>query len=208
MTGDKLAVGKTYKNKTWNYLAPCLRFFGNDFMSKFSKIRLFGIGLADGMCLAQHEGKCLYLMVDTKYQERFAEQFIEFCSLQDYFVRDYSPSKINNPRRHMIVLELPKRLHKTYDAFVAGKYSKMFTEKQVEKLFTNGERREFGKVLKKDMECLKTHVDNINKEFGTTLNYYECLHHDYDLPPQAHEELFHYTIDEDYVRNLFKEIEV
>ena len=192
MQVNSLVVGKTYKNKTWNYLAPCLRFFGDDFMTRYSELGVFALGLADGVTISSHKGKCIYIMFDILKQPSKMNRFLEWVALQDYYVKDYSASgkSLEKGRKRMVVLELPKELNRTYDAFIAGRYSLMFEAKHVKKLFTDGERREFAKVLKRDMEALGNHTKNINKEFDCALSPSDCLHHEYDTPPEIEEEIF------------------
>ncbi len=114
MDSNRLVVGKVDKNKTWNYLAPCLRFFGDDFMDKFNAIKVFGLGLADGNTLANHKGRCIYLMVDTLHKPTSVARFLEYVKYQEYFVKDYvAGSVLEKDRRKMVVLELPARINNT-----------------------------------------------------------------------------------------------
>jgi hypothetical protein len=211
--------GKLYENKTWRYLYPCLKFYGEELMKNLGSFFKLAVGVRDFN--RKDEPNCLYILIDTNiplasdsqirdYKERFSK-FLDWLSYQEYYVSDY----IYEKDMHMLVLRIPKEYSSTYINFTKGQYSKMYSLKDIRDYFKylqipnkelelkqNGKLKIIKDVLNKEKSYIKTFVDIVNKEFKTTASVNDFIEAELDFPPKKEEEIFNYEVVKEAVKPL------
>lgn len=213
----QIQSGKLYENRTWNYLYPCLKYYGNDLMDKLSSFFKLAVGVGD--VNRTEEGNCIYILVDTDlplmsetqredYKRKFAK-FLDWLSYKDYYVTDYVFEDIDKSDKHMVVLRLPKIYDITYVNFVKGNYSVMYSPKVINDYFKyiniqnkevevkrNQKLKEIRQVLTKDKNYVSTFVAKVNKDFATDVSTKHFMDAELDYPPKKEEEIFNYEVQE------------
>jgi len=188
-----IKIGKLYVNKTWRFLAPCLRGHGDAFVKKFNPLHKLAVGIHDSLLDGSElsNGRNIYLMIDKEYKPREYKKFMEYLEYQEYFKGTYCPdSEITSSRKQIIILEIPEIFKESYDHFLKGEYSKMYSEEQIKLFFGNSTKKKDFEILSRSGEALKEFVTKVNKEFNTETsikNFDEC---EWELPLIKKEEIF------------------
>jgi hypothetical protein len=195
----ELKVNQLYKNKTYSYLYPVLKGYGNTFINKFNPVFKLAVGvhdtLLDGSTVSKSSN--LYVLTDTKINETKFQEFKEWVTCQDYCIADYCPdSEINKSRKYMFVIKIPPEYEKAYGEFLKGNYSKMYNENALNLLFQSKDSKEY-KVLTKDPKVIPLFIKKLEEEFGTQVSQEEIEDAEYDLPLVRREEIFNYKETED-----------
>lgn len=187
--------GTIYKNKTWSFLVPCLRGHGHHFVRYFNPILKLAVGIhdsiVDGTPFA--EDRSIFVLVDTLYKPKKFEEFQAWIVNQDFYITDYAvDANIANSRQKMFVLKVPSEYDKTYDAFLGGRYSEMYSPEQIGTLFTTGRRTLVSQILSKSADIKEDFVKKANKTFNTdlTLKQFEEDLKEFELPLSRTEEIF------------------
>ena len=107
--------------------------------------------------------------------------------------------------KHMLVLRLPDIYKESYVTFKQGKYSEMYSSKDINNLYpliinsnknieikVNNNITNIKNVLTKNSNHLELFRKQINDEFGTNLSLNDLKDHELDLPPSQNEEIFNY----------------
>ena len=209
----QIQSGKLYENKTWKYLYPCLRVYGNQLKTYLNNFYKLGVGLKD-YNIDIEEDNCIYILLDTKihlgqqslqtYRENLSV-FLDWVRFQPYYVIDYVFDGFDSGEKHMLVLKLPTIYNKTYNKFIKGKYSEMYTPKDIENIFPlvtnsnkeleikiNSKLKEVKNILYRNSDQLENFRNQLNKEFGTNLSISDIRNHELDFPPIQEEETFNY----------------
>ncbi len=210
----QIQSGKLYENRTWKYLYPCLKHYGDELMDKLSSFFKVAVGVHDHN--RKEDGNCIYILIDTniplasdydrqEYKRKFTK-FLDWVSYKHYYVTDY----IFEKDKHMIVLRLPHDYDITYINFVNGKYSKMYPQRVVNEYFKyitisnkeiedrqNSKIRTTRAILTKNKSYLPTFVDIVNKDFNTDITVEDYKDAELDYPPKKEEEIFNYSKEEE-----------
>ena len=212
----QIQSGKLYENKTWDYLYPCLKIYGNQLKVYLNSFYKLGVGLRD-YNVDIDEGNCIYILLDTKiysaqqtlqsYRENLS-RFLDWVRFQPYYVVDYVFEEFDNGEKHMLVLRLPGTYARAYSRFNKGKYSEMYTSKDINELFplitnsnkelevrVNTKLKKVKDILSKNSNYLETFRKQLNEEFGTNLSLSDIKNHELDLPPKVEEETFNFKIE-------------
>jgi len=209
----EIQTGRLYENRTWKYLYPCLKKYGatlSDYLGSFFKL---AVGVGDRNFIA--ESNCIFILIDTeiplseieseRYRDRFSK-FLDWLKYQSFYVIDYVYSDLLEGEKHMVVLKVPITSFTTYDYFIKGQYSKMYSEKEIKSYFkdvsipqnipaeikVNTRLESTRKILKKDKQYLKTFVSIVNKDFKTTIEEKYFRDAELDYPLNLKEEIFNY----------------
>lgn len=205
--------GKLYENKTWLYLYPCLKLYGPELMKELNSFFKLAVGIGD----ETHENngdKNIYILFEENvdlflpenkgkdYRERFNE-FLNWVRCQPYYVDDYLYDDTHLKEKHMVVLKFPQSKMESYEAFKEGRYSEMYSPKEIELLFkqvtlknkkaekiVNDKKERIRKILKKDILYLEDFVKTVNEKFGTFVEPYHFIGAELDFPPNLEEEIF------------------
>lgn len=203
----KIEIGKLYENDTWNYLVPCLRYYGDSFLEKFNLVFKLAIGIGDKYLegSVMEEGRNLYIMIDTMYRKEVYEHFFNWVKYQPYYKGEYIPNTSKESlRKQIIILEVPEECHNAYDMFVQSRYSEMYTKEQLDVLFNKPNQSYFKKVLQAHTDLHESFIKKVNKTFGTNISSFSGHIKEVKLPLIEKEEVFHSNSNSYYVKNINK----
>lgn len=192
----EIEIGKLYANKTMKYLVPGLNYYGPTLKTKLNLVFKLAFGIHDSLLDGSHlEGqKNIFILVDKLTRPDLFQNFMDWVKHQEYYVTDYANDSIMeaHSRKHMIVLAFPPTMGDTYDKFLKGKYSKMYTKKEINDYFGDenkaGARHVFGRTPYAKAEFklkIKETFDVILEDKDFLVGSWE-----YDLPPVKEEEFF------------------
>lgn len=195
------------KNKTIRFLLPSLKYYGIDFVDFFNKIKKINICLYDEI-FEETDFKVYGNFFIKVNKNIIYEKFKKFLENKEYFIGCYCPDvDIFNSKTEVIIIKLPSELQiNTIDLFLAGNYSKIYTNEQLEFLFKNTDKKNninYQILSKIGSKAKNNFVYIINEEFK--LNF--CIsdineNFEWELPPKLSEEIFNYGIN----KNLYKNI--
>lgn len=201
--------GKLYENRTWKYLYPSLKFYGEELTVKLSSFLKLAVGVNDSY--REKNGNCIYILIDTElssvtalerqaYRTKFGE-FLKWVKDKYYYVTDYVFEK----GKHMVVLRLHKNFENSYMHFIKGDYSEMYPDKIIYDYFKhvtlankevqkkrNDKMKIIRDILKKNSEYLPKFVAQVNKDFKTNVDVSYFKDAELDYPPVRKEEIFNY----------------
>lgn len=195
----QIEIGKYYVNKTWKYLRPCLKGHGKTFLVKFNSLFKLAMGIhdcaLDGTDFENY--RLIYILVDKFYMPRVYKSFSDWIKFQEYYVTDYvydthlPPSKM---RMQMFVLTIPEQYQSSYDHFIKGQYSKMYTRDQIEELYPEGVKDHGAKeVLLQTFEARREFVEKVNKSFNSTVTEEDMRGCELDFTLEKKKENFNYS---------------
>ena len=201
-----IKIGKIKINKTKKYLLPCLKVYGQEFMSHINSLFKLGVGIGD--VIATHSSidynEHIFILVDTsKYLDNskkivIKEAGVKFTNTlkwlksQEFYEDDYIYDLPYEGELHMIVLKFPRQYRNALVNFKKGKFTKMFSsKKEIEEIFMKNKETVYILTGEKKYEFM----DKINKEYFLTEKDYlkpEQFPHDLevDFPPKREEEYF------------------
>ena len=162
----EIVKGELYENKTRRYLFPCLRVYGKEFVDRLNTDffkQAIGISKEDPMAIN--------ILVDTTFTRMKFVDTLYWLRSKDYFIKDYPYGQLSSGDLHMVSIRLPYEYKNSYDMFLEGKYSKMYTPEQLQEVFSEKKESEriSLQVLTKDSKFLPKFVETINRDFNTTL---------------------------------------
>ena len=187
-------IGRSYVNKTLRFLAPSLEAHGNDFIEKFNPLWKLAYGIhdsyLDGSDITQ--GNNIYVMVDTLHNSVDYLIFKQWIEEQPYYKGGYMPDE--ETRKYVFIIEIPKVFHNAYEDFLKGRYSYMYSEKNIERLFSGLMQINDAAVLtKKDDEYLRRFKVFVDKQFNTDIDIEDFRAGEWELPLVKTEEIFNYV---------------
>ena len=191
-----IVIGKLYINRTVRYLVPGLGFYGPTLKTKLNLVFKLAFGIHETLLEGSHlEGqKNIYILVDKLVRPELFQNFMDWVKHQEYYVTDYVYDSImeNHSRKHMIVLAYPPSMEDTYDKFLLGKYSKMYTRKEITSYFAEESKLETRQVLMKTVHAKHRFISSVKEAFDTLLEDQDFLtgSWEYDFPPNTEEEFF------------------
>jgi hypothetical protein len=200
-----------YKNKSYDYLFPLLKVYGQGFLTRFNNLYKLGIFIGDMNYYNTNPYvvPSLYIVIKTPTDNskessvaywEYLEEFLNFVKHQPYFESNYMIDR----DKQVFILKLPAELSNCIDQFMMGKYSQMFTKEQVMAYFTllpndsvahqekNDKTLTIRQILLRDMGYLPTYVQKINKLYETTMTEEQMYHHEFDTPPDLKHEILNY----------------
>ena len=207
--------GKLFKNKTWRYLYPTLKYYGPDLDNYITSFIKLSIGIGDTNVAFEEDN--LFILFDVelknhmqinlqKYREKF-QQFLHFVKIQHYYTSDYVYKYDKFSTGHIVVIKIPYIFKNAMYNFIKGKYSLMYSEEQINKYFgfrkfdNKTLEREVNKIIKstrdvflKDEKRKKAFIKRVNFDFDTNIKE-EMFNDNFELdyPPRFSEEIFNYT---------------
>jgi len=191
-----IQIGKLFINRTVKYLVPGLNFYGPTLKTKLNLVFKLAFGVHDSLIEGSHlEGqKNIYILIDKLVRPDLFQNFMDWVKHQEYFVTDYAYDAIMeaHSRKHMIVLAYPPTMGDSYEKFLLGKYSKMYTKKEITSFFAEESKKEVRQVIVKTVHAKTRFITLIKETFGTILEEQDFLtdYWEYDLPPNEEEEFF------------------
>ena len=190
----KLEMGKLYENKTLKYLVPALNYYGETLKTKLNMVFKLAFGVHDCLLNGSYlEGqRNIFILMDKGVRPDLYSNFICWIKLQDYYVTDYAFDTWESSRRQIVVLAFPFPLKYSYDNFLKGYYSKMYTKEQLNIYFATKEVSV--SVLARTKTGKDSFITKVKKEFDVELKETDFTNakFEYDLPPNKEEEYFNY----------------
>ena len=208
----QIQSGKLYENRTWKYLFPCLKYYGNDLINYLTSFIKLGVGIGDDN--VKTEGNCIFILIETNvplaseldrnsYKRSFSK-FLDWLRYQPYYMTDYVYEGLDSGEKHMVVIKVPPIHDTTYVNFIQGNYSEMYKKEELNKYFNimnndannlhvtaRNERVHNSRlVLTKDSKYAPTFVNQINKEYGSNATLEDFKDAELDYPIKLTEEIF------------------
>jgi hypothetical protein len=185
----KVDHGIPVNNRTWKYLTPCLKSYGHEFEQRYNSVFKLALGLGDLVFMDNEHRyeKHLFILLDSRIWPKNFVSFLNWIRGQECYQDDYVYGDIKKSPCHMVVIKIPDQYTPSFEKFLQGKYSEMFTLADIDSFF--GKHPETKKVLTKDNLYRIKFVRNLNKLFGTTLRTID-YEGELDLPPNQKEEYF------------------
>lgn len=181
----QLIPGNLFDNKTKKYLVPSLNLYNDNLKSKLNENACLAIACGDHYYSVKEDNN-LYFVFDKNgvfengkyasivhYRDAL-KSLIDYVEEKEYFVDLYNFKKNNN--FIVLVLKLPEELSNIKEKFLNGKFSTLYTKKQIDKIinpkiFTDGieEINPVRRVLMGDSSFKPTFINQIKKDFGKEL---------------------------------------
>lgn len=197
MYAQNIQIGdRCFDNRSKKYLYPVLKYYGRDFIINFARLTKIAIGIQDKIveiCNLQEvfEGNLLFIIFNCK--ESFFPSFLSWFKLQSCYVYDYSFDNLLFGQYHMIVIQFPEKYSLSYDKFVTGNYSQMFSEKDIDNFYGDNDIKS---VLRKDNDYKKIFKQKVQEDFMCpTLYIPDYLCEELDLPIAKNQEIFNYYLN-------------
>lgn len=201
----EIKEGAVFINRTRQYLAPAVKLYGEEFITKYKSLAGMGVGIGVGEVDLNNN---IYFLFDVNGRLRYNTYIdkkgskinfvftLSYLREQPYFVKDYPFDSGLYGNKHMIVLKNPVN---NLDEFLKGNYSKMYTKEIINKVFddtklSNGKKvkNDVKMILEKNKSYQNTFISNLNKEFKTTIKLDDLTDREYDFPPCLNNEVFNY----------------
>ncbi len=183
-----------HDNKTRLYLLPVTKIYGKEFFNNFSKIFKLGFGIndftmPDNLKFDNH----IFILLQSDLKSENFNDFLTWIRKQSYYEKDYAFDNIKNGDKHMVIVRIPKRYKYSYNAFVKGEYSKMYSEQDMRNLFNTGDTRL--PVLTKSDNAMKKFVSKINADYNTEFEFGELAGEcEYPINENINNETFNYNV--------------
>lgn len=183
-----IEVGLQYSNKTFNYLLPLFRAYGEEFVKKLSQVFKLAAGVYDDTIDQEFKNeKCVFILVNNAYLPHLYNQFLSYITSHSSYLHHYTT---NTPHQTMFILTIPESYHSSYDAFIKGEYSKMFEDdEEIDLLLPGNSRKEANNVCKRKVGQT-VFINKINKEFGTEITNFDAEINEFELPLKSTVEVF------------------
>lgn len=180
-----IQLDRIVMNKTEKYLKPCLKYHGEEFTNRLSLIFKLGYGIGDMLVDKKYE-QHIFVLVDTLKCVQFWTEFIEdYFRELDFYEDDYAVDNLENGRLHMLVIKLPDNCIDKKNEFVKGRYSKMYSNDEIQKLLKAEDTKA---IVVKDSNYRVEFVKKINDYFKTNLKESElAADAELDFPPDIEE---------------------
>lgn len=195
MLTKQVRISQIYVNKTWKYLVPATKVYGDLFKVRMENLFKLAAGHGDE-CYPRKVGKAIFLVVDKLYIPDKYNHTMTWLRNQDYYITDYAFDNVETGRMQMIVLKFPDQFSEAFDEFTKGRYSRMYTPEEVEKLFRVGDNTRIGviDILNRTPVARKEFLPKLKASFGNDIDITEndLRFAEYDFPPQPQLEIFNY----------------
>jgi hypothetical protein len=185
-------------NKTKKYLYPIIRYYGNNFLRIINSFFKVGIGI-DDLVLEKSDIRHLshlFILINVRITYAQGIDFYHYLyELREYpyYEDDYRYDL--NGTYHMIVIKIPDACISSLEQFKKSKFSKMFTNSEIDFLFSKGDSITKS-ILKKD----SSYKDSFRKILAE-----EFIMKEEDIHPNAlegelefnmceHEEKFNFNL--------------
>jgi len=188
----QLVIGKYFVNKTWKFLVPTVKSYGETFLAKYSPLWKLGAGVYDASFEGQDEDeKLIYVLFDKFHKAAIFENVLQYFRYQAYYHTDYAFDDLETGRMHMIVFKIAEEWYDAYDAFRRSEYSMMYNEKQIEFLFHNANTDALA-ILTRQPSAYERMIINIKTSFNSRVTKHDLLGAELDFPLENVKEIFNY----------------
>lgn len=182
-------------NRTKRYLLPILNNYPKIFKDELQKVHfnLF-VGDVDYYRTRQFESN-LFIVIP------FKQTLINACRAIKWYKQEYP---LNLTDKYVIVIDIPPEYKDSYENFLLGRYSKMYTSRQIKELG-------FPQILNGDINltyCVLTHNAMAYEDYKRVLrevyhtNQYPIEPEEYDVPPRIPQEFLNFRGNEDFIKSI------
>lgn len=179
------------------YLSPIFHTYPTVFQNELNKNKF-------NLCICDVD---YYKSTKKPFQSHLFLQFktnqklIECCRNIRYYMDEYPLNLDNN---YVVVLGVPEEFEKSYQHFLKGEYSKMYTKPQLEKIkirpILNGELNETYLVLTKDPLAYDDYCKVIQIIYKSTNFPDKKDVQEFDIPPRINQEVFNFRNNIEWVK--------
>lgn len=187
----EIETGRIFVNKTWKYLLPATRAYGDVFRDKLGNVWKLVVGIGDAYYDTKGK-RCLFILIDRKYYPNRVQNTLNWLKNQPFYVDDYAFDDLLRGRQHMLVIEFPEQYQASYDYFLKGNYSYMYTPKDIERFFGNQHIKDAYYVLTRDDKAYQSFMDKLRLSFSTEVTKKDLIGAELDFPPEPEKEIFNY----------------
>ena len=154
-------------SKSWLYLTPLLRLYGNNFANSIIPLTE-QVGVGDSAIGVEYSNHIFWLLKGSIYK---VYQVVFHLREQDYYEDDYAYSDLTNLHEdnylHMIIIKIPDMYNGVVEKFLEGRFSEMLDAEVVKELY---------KGYNRDVLLQEKTPENIQK-------FIDILVSTYKLPP-------------------------
>lgn len=129
------------------------------------------------------------------------QKLIDICRKIRYYIDEYP---MNMEKDYMIVLSLPEEFEKSYQHFLKGEYSKMYTKPQLEKIkikqILNGNINGTYLVLTKNAMAYDEYCQVIQIIYKSNRFPNKEDVEEFDIPPRINQEVFNFKNNIEWVK--------
>lgn len=186
----QIEIGRYFVNKTWKYLVPTVKSYGETFLAKYSSLWKLAAGIYDCSFNGKLEDeRLLFILFDKKVKPKLFQNVLEYFKYQNYYHSDYAYDDMETGRMHMVVFKIVPEWYSAYDAFKNSQYSQMYKQKEIDFLFSNTDTNA-GDILNRTEDAYNRMIVNVNKCFKTTIVKQDLLGAELDFPIENFKEMF------------------
>lgn len=188
----RVQLDKIYVNRTRMYLARAmLAYFDRQSLYNIQILKPVMWGTYDQLYLEAKGIKevryKLFLLAEVKYKPQ--RTALKELRTHMYYEDDY-PMDIKNTKYVFIVFQIPPRLHMSYNSFMEGKFSEMFTVKELDKMgikkFEDNEPNPVYAVLTRKKHLKEVFRQKLEKVFDVEISEEDLVNSELDsffVPP-------------------------
>lgn len=162
-------------NKTVRFLAPCLYVLGSEFVEAFNFVSIVGVFTKD--LLDKDRKHVLYIVCNVNDHNNLNYKALKDITIEKgIYIKDYPITKnFFNIRQKVLVIELPKQFHSSWDEFHKSRYSKMYAGMQINKFFNEKDKRSRNDldILLKNKRAESLFIKRVNSIFNTNIDKFE-----------------------------------
>lgn len=188
-----------YINHTFLYMQPLLfNFYGSKFVEKYNSISKLFLGTKDESFIECKKIPYLCLLFYTDRRLSEVSDFFDWIREQDFYITDYFYGHISSTNKHVVILEVPEHFRLTYQRFIQGMYSKIYTEEKLKILKEHSKSssgfwiRPIIDIVEKTENSKKQFLRLVNREFNTNISNFESENFECDFPPLKYHQHLNY----------------
>lgn len=180
-----------FENHTKKYLVPSLKIYGQSFAEMFSKLDKVAFGLGD--YIAEICGsifkEVIFILVKINPYLQYVINRLKQMNIYEY---DYCFDNLLFGKYHMIVINFPSIFRGSFEQFLQGNFSKMFSKEHITALFSNEDTIN---IFQKNILAKINFRVKIEKTFNIILSEFETIDwKEYDFPISKKQEYFNYNL--------------
>jgi len=188
---NAIEINKVYINKTWKYLFPITKSYGELYKLRMENLWKLGAGIGDSFYPKDHP-EAIFIVVDRIYFPNKYQNTITWLRQQKFYIDDYPMDNILTGRMQMIVIKFPQKMLYKYKLFFEGRYSEMFTSKEIDFYFRKDDetRKEVIDILERKLVAKQIFIEKVKNSFNTLLTVSDLATAELDFPPMLKYETF------------------
>ena len=198
---NKLVIkkGSFYTNRSRKFVLPILiRSYDKSITTLYNTMSKAAVCINDHTAakLGNLYKRHLFILVDIEatkekiVKNQLFEDFSSFMkTLKEHEAYEHDYCYGNNML--MIVLKLPERYTETVASFRKGRYSKMLSIKDIDRIFNRDLDKDTRAILKRDVLIKQKFTEEVKKNFFIDESP-EVDWSEFDFPPEMQEEVFNH----------------